>query len=145
MASARRACSKPPAWLLLRLALALLQNLVLNIAVPDEHVVAKLLGRRGCDACGNNYNLADVHDDERGVYMPPILPANADAQDDGELRCDCGAVLSTRAQPLRSATGRWAEPPITVTHRNELETNENRAAKSGNPGNQATHFTTCIK
>ena len=65
--------------------------------MPDEHVVAKLLGRRGCDACGNNYNLADVHDDERGVYMPPILPANADTLKDGELRCDCGAVLSTRA------------------------------------------------
>ena len=42
-------------------------ELVINISLPDEHVVAKLLGRRGCDSCGRSFNVADVHDDVNSV------------------------------------------------------------------------------
>lgn len=71
--------------------------------VPDEHVVAKLLGRSACDDCGKSYNVADVHDDKNCVYMPPILPSTGGvARNDGDLdlsqlRCDCGGQLSSRA------------------------------------------------
>ena len=75
--------------------------------VPDEHVVAKLLGRSGCDDCGKRYNVAHVHDDVNCVYMPPILPAAADGTfsqpgsgidyDMSQLRCDCGGQLSSRS------------------------------------------------
>ena len=78
-----------------------------NIVVPDEHVVAKLLGRSGCDDCGKSYNVADVHDDVNSIYMPPILPAAAadeyrNRAADGSfdvslLRCDCGGRLSSRS------------------------------------------------
>jgi adenylate kinase len=75
-------------------------HLVINIVVPDQHVVSKLMGRRGCTACGNSYNVADVHDDEAGVYMPPILPAGVSstrAAGDVELLCECGSTLSARS------------------------------------------------
>ena len=75
--------------------------------VPDEHVVTKLLGRCGCDACGKSFNSASVHDEQNGVFMPPILPANVSAGGSaaaqqqsgvwGEMHCDCGALLSKRA------------------------------------------------
>ena len=74
--------------------------------VPDDHVIAKLLGRSGCDDCGKSYNVADVHDDVNNVYMPPILPAGAEEHlnhaadgkfDVSQLRCDCGGRLSSRS------------------------------------------------
>ena len=78
-----------------------------NIVVPDEHVVAKLLGRSACDDCGKSYNVADVHDDINRVYMPPILPRATDGDhraggrggslDVSRLRCDCGGHLSSRS------------------------------------------------
>jgi adenylate kinase len=72
-------------------------HLVIRIEVPDEHVVAKMLGRRHCEACGAGYNIADVQDDVHGVYMPAILPKCAGphpvsaASCDLVLECDCGA------------------------------------------------------
>jgi adenylate kinase len=81
-------------------------TIVQNIVVPDEHVVAKLLGRSGCDDCGKSYNVADVHDDANSVYMPAILPAAAgefhnraadDNFDVSLLQCDCGGRLSSRS------------------------------------------------
>ena len=66
-------------------------ELVVNIVVPDEHVVAKMLGRRACDLCGRSYNLADVHDDKNGVYMPPILPRGG-----ATTHCECGGALVSR-------------------------------------------------
>ena len=98
-----------------------------NIVVPDEHVVAKLLGRSGCDDCGKSYNVAAVHDDHNRVYMPPILPAAAasvaDVRGSGtsdsdsvidisQLRCDCGGRLSSRADD----TAEVIEQRLVVYH-----------------------------
>lgn len=69
-------------------------HLVVNIVLPDKHVIAKLLGRVGCSQCGGNYNVADVHDVEAGVYMPPMLPPGWVAS---ELQCERGSVLTSRS------------------------------------------------
>ena len=91
-------------------------HLVLNIIVPDEHVIAKLVGRRGCDSCGASYNVADVRDDVAGVYMPPMLPPSSvdmlptssykrcsDAG--GLLLCGCGSQLSSRSDDCPDVIG----------------------------------------
>ena len=76
-------------------------HLVLNIVLPDKHVVAKLLGRRGCSSCGRGYNVADVHDDVAEVYMPAMLPPTVNNSDDTEvLVCECGCTLSSRSDDI---------------------------------------------
>ena len=68
----------------LRTELGVEVGLVVNIVVPSEHVVAKMLGRRACVKCGRSYNTADVHDDLNAVYMPPILPSGG-----SHTHCEC--------------------------------------------------------
>lgn len=47
-------------------------DLVVNLTLPDEALVTKLLGRRVCDHCGRNFNVANIQDGE--LDMPPLLP-----------------------------------------------------------------------
>mmetsp|Transcript_57865 Transcript_57865/g.130469 ORF Transcript_57865/g.130469 Transcript_57865/m.130469 type:complete len:283 (-) Transcript_57865:82-930(-) len=77
--------------------------LALSVALQDKHILSKIAGRRVCDSCGRTFNVADVQDEENGVFMPPILPRSAgpaacpvSAAPGHELRCDCGGQLSLR-------------------------------------------------
>ncbi len=49
---------------------------VVNITLPEDVLVTKLLGRRVCGDCGKNYNVAAIHTGE--LDMPPLLPKPSD-------------------------------------------------------------------
>ena len=63
---------------------------VINIALPESVLMAKLLGRRVCGDCGKNYNVAAIHEGE--LDMPPLLPKPSDC-----ARCEGKPRLETRA------------------------------------------------
>lgn len=78
-------------------------SLALVFELGDKHILAKIGGRCVCSACKKTYNVCDIADDEDGVYLPPILPRNADAAaamgaSAEQLACDnCGNRLSRRS------------------------------------------------
>ncbi|KFK36818.1 hypothetical protein AALP_AA4G175300 [Arabis alpina] len=53
-------------------------DLVINLKLREEALLAKCLGRRICSECGANYNVAciDIKGDDVSprMYMPPLLP-----------------------------------------------------------------------
>lgn len=53
-------------------------DLVVNLKLREEALLAKCLGRRICSECGGNYNVAciDIKGDNEspGMYMAPLLP-----------------------------------------------------------------------
>lgn len=54
-------------------------SLVVDIQLEEKYLVPKLLGRRVCTSCGNNYNIASIMDEAEGVKMPPLLPPQGKA------------------------------------------------------------------
>ncbi|XP_047062916.1 probable adenylate kinase 6, chloroplastic [Lolium rigidum] len=65
-------------------------DLVINLKLREEALLAKCIGRRKCSQCGGNFNVASI--DIEGVnggprmYMPPLLPPP-----------ECESKLITRA------------------------------------------------
>lgn len=53
-------------------------DLVVNLKLREEALLAKCLGRRICSECGGNYNISciDIKDEEGRpeLYMAPLLP-----------------------------------------------------------------------
>ncbi|KAL6960189.1 adenylate kinase [Sarracenia purpurea var. burkii] len=53
-------------------------DLVINLKLREEALLAKCLGRRICSECGGNYNVACIDlksdDGSPGMYMAPLLP-----------------------------------------------------------------------
>lgn len=53
-------------------------DLVVNLKLREEALVAKCLGRRICSECGGNYNVACINikaeNGSPGMYMAPLLP-----------------------------------------------------------------------
>lgn len=53
-------------------------DLVVNLKLREEALLAKCLGRRTCSQCGGNYNVACIDikgdDESPGLYMAPLLP-----------------------------------------------------------------------
>ncbi|CAA2960319.1 probable adenylate kinase 6, chloroplastic [Olea europaea subsp. europaea] len=53
-------------------------DLVINLKLRKEALIAKCLGRRICSECGGNYNVASIdikgEDGSPRMYMPPLLP-----------------------------------------------------------------------
>ncbi|KAL2227794.1 probable adenylate kinase 6, chloroplastic [Sesamum indicum] len=53
-------------------------DLVINLKLREEALIAKCLGRRICSECGGNYNVACIdiksEDGRPRMYMPPLLP-----------------------------------------------------------------------
>ncbi|XP_044461381.1 probable adenylate kinase 1, chloroplastic isoform X2 [Mangifera indica] len=53
-------------------------DLVVNLKLREEALVAKCLGRRICSECGGNYNVACIdikgENGSPGLYMAPLLP-----------------------------------------------------------------------
>ncbi|CRG98950.1 GTP:AMP phosphotransferase, putative [Plasmodium relictum] len=48
-------------------------DLFINIYLPKHILIKKLLGRRLCNICDNNFNVANIQ--ENNFDMPPILPS----------------------------------------------------------------------
>jgi adenylate kinase len=48
-------------------------DLVVNFLLREEILVAKLMGRRICPSCNNNYNVTDINTSD-GYVMKPLLP-----------------------------------------------------------------------
>ena len=44
-----------------------------NVNVPDEICVGKMIGRRKCSICFESFNITDINTDD-GFVMPPKLP-----------------------------------------------------------------------
>ncbi|KAL5569201.1 hypothetical protein UlMin_025776 [Ulmus minor] len=53
-------------------------DLVINLKLREEALLAKCLGRRICSECGGNYNVACIDikgkDGNPDMFMPPLLP-----------------------------------------------------------------------
>lgn len=53
-------------------------DLVINLKLREDALLAKCLGRRICSECGGNFNVACIdfrgEDGSSGMYMPPLLP-----------------------------------------------------------------------
>lgn len=53
-------------------------DLVVNLKLREEALIAKCLGRRTCSECGGNFNVACIdikgEDGKPAMYMPPLLP-----------------------------------------------------------------------
>lgn len=53
-------------------------DLVINLKLREEALIAKCLGRRICSECNGNYNVAciDIKEEDGSprMYMPPLLP-----------------------------------------------------------------------
>ncbi|ONM63003.1 putative adenylate kinase 6, chloroplastic [Zea mays] len=53
-------------------------DLVINLKLREEALVARCLGRRMCSQCGENFNVAsiDIEGENGGapMYLPPLLP-----------------------------------------------------------------------
>jgi adenylate kinase len=53
-------------------------DLVVNLKLREEALLAKCIGRRICSECGGNYNVACIdikgEDGNPGMYMAPLLP-----------------------------------------------------------------------
>ncbi|XP_021739682.1 probable adenylate kinase 6, chloroplastic [Chenopodium quinoa] len=65
-------------------------DLVVNLKLREEALLAKCLGRRICSQCGGNYNVACIDikgdDESPGMYMAPLLPP-----------AECASKLISRA------------------------------------------------
>lgn len=67
-------------------------DLVLNLVVPREILMEKMLARRTCPKCGAIYNIADIKKTIGGkkYILPPLLPKK-------DMVCDkCGTKLVRR-------------------------------------------------
>ena len=63
-------------------------DLVINLKQHEEVIIAKLLGRRVCESCGANFNIAEVKFE--GYNLPPRKPLKRGV-------CDvCQSKLSIR-------------------------------------------------
>jgi len=51
-------------------------DLVINLNIPEEILIKRIMGRRTCKKCGEVYNVADINEvvDGRVYKMPPLLP-----------------------------------------------------------------------
>lgn len=53
-------------------------RMAVNLSVREEILISKCLGRRFCEECGKNFNVADIYIPENGsqqeVNMPPLDP-----------------------------------------------------------------------
>ncbi|ETO27056.1 hypothetical protein RFI_10077 [Reticulomyxa filosa] len=56
---------------------------ILKINLPEDILIAKILGRRVCNKCARNYNLCTINDEKREIVMPSMAPTNGDLS-----RCD---------------------------------------------------------
>lgn len=56
-------------------------DLVLNLRLREDVLILKCLGRRICNKCGNNFNLADIDVQAKNgsprILMPAMLPPPA--------------------------------------------------------------------
>ncbi|GLT70073.1 hypothetical protein SLA2020_421740 [Shorea laevis] len=68
-------------------------DLVINLKLRQEALLAKCLGRRICSECGGNYNVATIdikgENGNPGMYMAPLLPPP-----------QCASKLTTRADDI---------------------------------------------
>lgn len=61
----------------------------LHIDLPEEILIKKITARRGCEKCGEIYNIVEI--DEQGIKMPALMPEK-------EGVCDkCGGDLTQRS------------------------------------------------
>ncbi|CAK9234036.1 unnamed protein product [Sphagnum troendelagicum] len=65
-------------------------QLVVNLKLREDALIAKCLGRRICSQCGGNFNLARLEMEESNsaprIFMPPLLPPPS-----------CASKMTTRA------------------------------------------------
>ncbi|CAK9881849.1 unnamed protein product [Sphagnum jensenii] len=65
-------------------------DLVVNLKLREDALIAKCLGRRICSQCGGNFNLARLEMEESNsaprIFMPPLLPPPS-----------CASKMTTRA------------------------------------------------
>lgn len=85
-------------------------DLVLELHLPEDVIIEKLVNRRVCPECGHSFNLAHVVDEARGLHMPAMMPAvsgKCDFCEDVDLVTrpdDNKEVIENRLQAYADAT-----------------------------------------
>eukprot|EP00979_Chaetoceros_neogracilis_P007647 scaffold1621_cov262-Chaetoceros_neogracile.AAC.13 len=74
-------------------------SFAVNIDVPDQICIEKMLGRRKCKVCHDNFNVTDVN--KNNFVMPPKLPIpypcqKCDMEEDWERRLDDTETIMRR-------------------------------------------------
>lgn len=71
-------------------------DVVINLRMPAEVIIEKILARRTCENCGDIYNVADIHfGPEKQYHLPPMNPKE-------EGKCDkCGGGLVSRTDETK--------------------------------------------
>lgn len=71
-------------------------DMVINLKMPDEIIVEKILARKTCEKCGDIYNIADITFGPNKEYrLPPVSPKV-------EGKCDkCGGDLVSRSDETK--------------------------------------------
>lgn len=94
-------------------------DLVINLVLPEDIIIDKTTNRRVCSKCGDpSYNLSDIQDKKRGIFMPPLLPKVPG-------KCDkCGGDLIQRDDDKEEVTKKRLEvyktriEPVLKLYRN---------------------------
>lgn len=75
-------------------------DLVINLKLWEDALLAKCLGRRICSKCGGNYNIACIdikgENGSPGMYMASLLPPP-----------HCASKLFTRADDTEEVVKEW--------------------------------------
>ncbi|MCK4497070.1 MAG: adenylate kinase [Candidatus Aenigmarchaeota archaeon] len=71
-------------------------DVVVNLSIPDEVLIEKILARRTCEKCGDIYNVADIRfGPNKEHHMPPVNPRVGGV-------CDkCGGKLVSRSDETK--------------------------------------------
>jgi len=64
-------------------------DLALYFTLPDDVLIKKVLGRRGCEECGRTFNVASISQGD--IIMPSLKPLKEGICD------DCGSPLTMRS------------------------------------------------
>jgi adenylate kinase len=77
-------------------------QLAVNLSLREDILISKCLGRRMCNECGRNYNVANIQfpavDGKPAVVMPPLMPPDKCMQKMETRADDTEEVVRRRLQ-----------------------------------------------
>jgi adenylate kinase family enzyme len=95
-------------------------DLVVNLRLREDVLIAKCLGRRMCSQCGGNFNIAEIDvreaNGEPGIVMPPLLPPAGCAHKMTIRSDDNDEVVRTRLRVYHEEVSLWSIIFLEYSH-----------------------------